>query len=86
MQTSLVPGYKYSVISFTDTPNPSQLRGMERSISDAERRAAELVDDLDSVKERDLESAFRIIQESKAKSARAKQQVETVPRIIQESQ
>lgn len=63
-----------------------KLRGMDSSINDAQRRADDLVRDLDSVQERDLESAFRIIQESKAKSDKAKQQVETVPNVIAKSE
>ena len=58
---------------------------MESGISDAQRRADDLVRDLNSVQERDLESAFRIIQESKAKSDRAKQEVEQVPNVIAQS-
>ena len=69
------------------TPHhPPQLRGMESSITDAQRRAEDLVDDLNSVQERDLESAFRIIQESKAKSDRAKEDVDRVPTVIDRSQ
>merc|ERR1712142_641565 len=59
---------------------------MESSISDAQRRGDDLVRDLNSVQERDLESAFRIIQESKAKSDRAKQEVERVPNVIAQSE